>query len=127
MEYIAVLAAAAAAWIFGAVWYMSVAKTWQEASALTEDQIKASGPAPYIVSFVCALLVAGMTRHILVTSGVETVGAAAVTGLGLGLFVAAPWIATNVMFSLRDRRLIWLDGIYPVVGMTIMGAVLALL
>ena len=49
------------------------------------------------------------------------------TGLGLGLFVVAPWIATNVMFSQRSRSLIWMDGVYPVVGCALMGLILTIL
>lgn len=126
MELLNVIAAAAAAWIFGAVWYGVIGKQWMAASGLTEETVNRSNPVPYIGSFLCALLVAGMTRHIMAASGVETVGAAVVMGLGLGAFIAAPWIATNVLFGQRDRNLIWMDGAYPTVGMALMGLVLAL-
>ena len=126
MELLNVIAAAAAAWIFGAVWYGVIGKQWMAASGLTEETVNRSNPVPYIGSFLCALLVAGMTRHIMAASGVETVGAAVVMGLGLGAFIAAPWVATNVLFSQRDRNLIWMDGVYPTVGMALMGLVLAL-
>lgn len=127
MGILSVIAAAAAAWIFGAVWYGVIGKQWMAASGLTEESVNRSNPAPYIVSFLCTLLVAGMTRHVLVTSGVDTVGKGMLTGLGLGLFIAAPWIATNVMFGQRDRALVWMDGAYPTVGMALMGAVLTVL
>ncbi|MFN3144356.1 MAG: DUF1761 domain-containing protein [Paracoccaceae bacterium] len=126
MELLNVIAAAAAAWIFGAVWYGVIGKQWMAASGLTEETVNRSNPVPYIGSFLCALLVAGMTRHIMAASGVETPGAAVVMGLGLGAFIAAPWIATNVLFGQRDRNLIWMDGAYPTVGMALMGLVLAL-
>ena len=48
-------------------------------------------------------------------------------GFGLGLFVATPWIATNVMFSQRPRSLIWMDGVYPTVGCALMGLILTVL
>ena len=127
MGFLGVVAAAAAAWIFGAVWYGVIGKQWMAASGLTEESIDRKNPAPYIVSFLCALLVAGMTRHVLSMTGVEGVGKSMLIGLGLGLFVAAPWIATNVMFSQRPRSLIWMDGVYPTVGMALMGLVLAVL
>jgi len=126
MEYLNVIAAAAAAWIFGAVWYGIVGSRWMAASGLTEETVNRKNPVPYIGSFVCALLVAGMTRHILATSGVTTIGGGIVTGLGLGLFIAAPWIATNVLFGQRDRNLIWMDGMYPTIGIALMGLVLTL-
>jgi len=126
MGFLSVVAAATAAWIFGAIWYGVVGKQWMAASGLTEESVNRSNPAPYIVSFLCALLVAGMMRHVLVTSGVETVGKGLLTGLGLGLFIAAPWGVTNVLFAQRDRALIWMDGVYPSVGMALMGVVLVL-
>ena len=124
MGVVSVIAAAIAAWIFGAVWYGVIAKQWMAASGLSEDTIDRKNPTPYVVSFICTLLVAGMTRHVLATSGIDTVSKGALTGLGLGLFIAAPWIATNVMFGQRDRGLIWMDGVYPTIGMALMGAVL---
>jgi hypothetical protein len=125
MGVIAVLLAAAAAWAFGAVWYMVIGTGWMEASGLDEADIDRSNPAPYVVSFVCTVIVAGMTRHVLLTAGVTDAWPALVSGLGLGLFIAAPWIATNVMFSQRAKSLIWMDGAYPAVGMALMGLVLS--
>jgi hypothetical protein len=126
MEILNVITAGAAAWVFGAVWYGVIGARWMAASGLTEETVNRSDPIPYVVSFLCALIVAGMTRHILASTGVTTLGGGLVTGLGLGAFVAAPWIAVNVLFGQRDRNLIWMDGMYPVVGMALMGLVLNL-
>ncbi|WP_425051612.1 DUF1761 domain-containing protein [Psychromarinibacter sp. S121] len=126
MGIISVILAAAAAWIFGAVWYGVIGTRWMEAQGLTEETIDRSNPVPYIGSFLCCIVVAGMTRHVLAMSGIDTVGKAAITGLGLGLFIAAPWIATNVLFSNKSKSLIWMDGVYPAAGMTLMGIVLGI-
>lgn len=126
MEVLNVIAAAVAAWVFGAVWYMALSKQWMEASGLTPESIDQKNPVPYVVSLIGAILVAGMTRHIMATSGVTTAGGGFVTGLGLGLFVALPWIVNNVLYGQRDTRLIWLDGGYPVIGTAIIGLVLNL-
>lgn len=125
MGVISVLLAAAAAWAFGAVWYMVIGTRWMDASGLEENDIDRSNPAPYVVSYICVVLVAGMTRHIFVNSSITDAWPAIVSGLGLGLFVAAPWVATNVMFSQRPKDLIWMDGAYPVIGMALMGLVLS--
>ena len=127
MGIISVIAAAIAAWVFGAVWYGVIGKQWMEASGLTEESIDRKNPAPYIVSFLCTILVAGMMRHILATSGVHSGFSGLLTGLGLGLFVVTPWVATNVMFSQRPRSLIWMDGVYPTVGCALMGLILTIL
>ncbi len=127
MGVLSVVAAAAAAWIFGAVWYGMIGKQWMDASGLTEETIDRKNPAPYIVSFAGTLIVAGMMRHILASTGGHTGFGGMLTGLGLGLFVVLPWIATNVMFSQRSRSLIWMDGVYPVVGCALMGLILTIL
>lgn len=127
MEFLNVLVAGAAAWVFGAVWYMALSKPWMAANGLTEDQIKASAsPLPYVVSLVMSVVVAGMTRHILTSAGISTVGGGLMVGAGLGLFVALPWMVNNILFSFRDKSLIWIDGGYPVIGCTIIGVVLML-
>jgi hypothetical protein len=125
MGVIAVLVAAAAAWAFGATWYMVIGTRWIEASGLDEAEVDRGNPTPYIVSYICVVLVAGMTRHILSMAGIVDAWPATIAGLGLGLFVAAPWVATNVMFSQRDRSLIWMDGVYPAIGTAIIGLVLS--
>ena len=126
MGFISVIAAGAAAWIFGAVWYGVIGTQWMAASGLTEETVNRKDPAPYIVSFLMAVLVAGMTRHILVGSGVETLGKGLLTGLGLGVFVASPWMVTNIMFSARNRALIWMDCTYTIVGSALIGLVLTM-
>jgi hypothetical protein len=127
MEFLSVIVAGAAAWVFGAVWYMALSKPWMAANGLTEDRIKASAsPLPYVVSLAMSILVAGMTRHILASAGITTLGGGLMVGAGLGLFVALPWMVNNVLFSFRDKSLIWIDGGYPVIGCTIIGVVLML-
>ena len=126
MEYLNVIAAALAAWLFGAVWYGVIGKQWMKANGLTAETIDNKNPVPYVISLVGAILVAGMLRHVLAQSGVDTLGGGLMTGLGLGLFVVVPWIVNNVLYGQRDKRLIWMDGIYPVGGMALMGLVLNL-
>ncbi len=126
MGIVSVLVAGAAAWVFGAIWYMALAQPWMEANGLSEESIDRANPAPYIVSLIMAVVVAGMIRHVMVMSGINTVGGGLMVGAGLGFFVAAPWIVNNVMYSQRGKAAIWIDGGYPAIGCTIMGVVLAL-
>jgi len=125
-----VLVAAVAGFAFGAIWYMALSKKWVAATGIKVDKdgrpLNSSDPKPYIVAFLGAIVVAGMMRHTFVMSGIDTIGKGLVTGLGLGLFVAAPWVVNNVMFSDRSKSLIWIDGGYVVGGCTIIGLVLSL-
>ena len=127
MGLIGVIVAAAAGWIFGAVWYGVMGKRWMAAAGLTEDTINRKNYTAFIGSFVCAILVAGMMRHIFASSGVDTVFAGILSGMGLGLFIATPWLATNYMFAQRPLALTVIDGIYATGGCTTIGLVLTLL
>ena len=130
MAFISVIAAAVAAYIFGAVWYMSMAKPWMAASGVEvgDDGQPANrkDPVPYIVSILCLILVAGMMRHVFSLAGIDTVGKGLVAGLGIGLFMTTPWIATNYTFAGRNKALIFYDGMYATGGCTIIGIVLSL-
>lgn len=125
MQYIAVLAAAAASYAFGAVWYMQLANPWMKAVGLTKEQVNTADKTPYIISGVCSVLVAGMMRHIFVMSELDTFYDGLMGGFGLGLLIATPWIVTNVAFAGKSRNLMWIDGGYATIGCTIMGVVLS--
>ena len=124
MEFVNVIAAAIAAFAFGAVWYIGMSKPWMAASGVTEEQQKTGGPMPFVVGLVAMVIVAGMMRHLLGTSGVTTMGGGAIAGFGVGAFFITPWVAMNYAFAMRKPALTVIDGINSVVGCTIMGAVL---
>lgn len=127
MGAVSVLVAAAAAWIFGAVWYGALAKPWMAAVGFTQEDVQGGSKMPFVISAVMAILVAGMMRHIFAMAGIDSVGKGLITGLGLGLFVAAPWIVTNYSYSNRGMTLTAIDGGYAAIGCAIMGAVYGLL
>ncbi|MGB3177778.1 MAG: DUF1761 domain-containing protein [Albidovulum sp.] len=129
MEFINVIAAAVAAYAFGAVWYMSLAKPWVAASGIACDesgQPLNKSPAPFIISAIAVIVVAGMMRHMFGMAGVDTVGKGLMSGFGLGAFIAAPWLVTNYAYADRPFTLTLIDGGYSVIGCTIIGTVLTL-
>ncbi|MGH1446009.1 MAG: DUF1761 domain-containing protein [Cognatishimia sp.] len=130
MEFINIIAAAIAAYAFGAVWYMTLAKPWMAAAGVEvgEDGRPANSTdkMPYIVSIICLVIVAGMMRHVFSLADINTVGKGLVSGLGIGLFLATPWIATNYTFAGKPRTLIIIDGGNATIGCTVIGIVLTL-
>lgn len=124
MQALGVIAAAGAAWLFGAVWYGLVGSGWMAAAGLTDQTINRKNYVAFIGSFIATLLVAGMMRHLMVTAGIDTAGAGTVTGLGLGVFIATPWIVTNYLFAQRPAMLCVYDGGYATGGSAVMGLVL---
>ncbi len=126
MEYVGVLVAAIASYAFGAAWYMILSKQWMAAAGVSEADVSRKTPVPFIISLVAAVLVAGMMRHAFAMAGIDTPSKGLWAGFGLGAFIAAPWIITNYAFAGRSMRLMFIDGLYAVVGSTIIGLVLTL-
>lgn len=127
MGILAVIVAAVAAYAFGAVWYMVMARPWMAAAGLTPESVDNRNPVPFIISGVAVIIVAGMMRHVFATSAVDTVWEGLVSGLGIGLFLVTPWIATNYGFAQRPMQLTLIDATYATVGCAIMGTVLMLM
>ena len=129
MAYLGVIIAAVVAYAFGALWYMVLSKQWMAAAGLEADENgrpKGAGTGAYIVAFVAVILVAGMMRHAFHMAGIESSGKGLLAGLGIGAFLATPWIATNNAFAGRSARLTFIDGVYATVGCTLIGTVLTL-
>lgn len=130
MGYLSVIIAAAASWVFGAAYYMTLSKPWIEASGIAVDADGrpkgGASPTPFILSAICMILVAGMMRHIFQMTGIVSFGAGLISGAGIGLFFIAPWIMINNAYGMRPFKLTMIDGGYAVAGCAIIGAVLTL-
>ena len=130
MEYVQVLVAAVAAYAFGAVWYITLSKPWIVAAGIPVDATgKPQGGGsvmPMVVGFLCVLLVAGMTRHIFGMAQMDTPIEGLMGGFGLGAFIITPWLAMCYNYAMRPLGLILIDGVYAIVGCTIIGVVLTL-
>ena len=127
MEFVAVLVAGIAGWMFGAAWYMTLAKPWVEAAGIeVDDNGKPTNDSalPYILSAIAMIIVAGMMRHTFASSGIETLGKGFITGLGIGLFFISPWIMINNAYGGRPFKLTIIDGGYATFGCAIIGLVL---
>lgn len=129
MEVLNVVVAGVGGFAFGALWYSVFATAWMAASGVPVDNgrpANSNNPMTYITGLVCAILVAGMMRHVFVLSDIDTVEKGLVSGLGIGAFLAAPWLVTNYTFAARPRALILIDSGYTIGGSTIIGIILTL-
>ena len=131
MGFVAVIVAAAAGFMLGAIWYMALAKPWMQAAGIKmtpEGKPDGNGsPLPFVLSAIAMLLVAGMMRHIFALSGIDAAGEGLVSGLGIGLFFISPWIMINNAYGMRPFRLTLIDGGYATFGCGLMGLILTLL
>lgn len=130
MEVLNVIAAAAGAFAFSSVWYISMSKAWIAASGISVDangRPMGNGSAmPFVVGIVAMILVAGMMRHVFQMGGIDTLAEGALSGFGVGAFFITPWVAMNYAFGMRKPSLTVIDSVNAVVGCTIMGIILML-
>lgn len=131
LEVMNVLVAAVVAFAGGALWYMTLAKPWMEAAGVKAgaDGTPEGGgmkPSVMLLTFAMQVVVAGMMRHVFASAGIASAGAGLISGLGIGLFLIAPWIALNNANALRPFKLTLIDGGYAAVACALMGLVLTL-
>jgi len=129
MGIINVLVAAAAAWAFGAIWYMVLSKPWVEASGIKVDangRPEGQNAMPFVLSAIAMVLVAGMMRHVIAQAGIDTPLKGLMTGGGIGLFMISPWIMINNAYPGRPFKLTLIDAGYATFGSAIIGVILVM-
>lgn len=108
INYLAVFVATIASFAFGAVWYMTNAKPWMKAAALSESDIKGpdgkQDPTPFIFSFLCelvmAFMLAGIIGHLDAPVNVKY-------ALISALFVWVGFVATTQIVNHRYQMKPW--------------------
>ena len=127
MTLLNVFAAAIGSYIFGAIWYMVLAKPWIQAANIKCDENgnpENSSPLPFILAALAMLIVSGMMRHTFEMANIETVTKGLQSGLGIGLFFVSPWIMINNAYGDRPFKLTLIDGGYATFGCAIIGILL---
>ena len=135
MNYLAILAAAIAAWIFGAVFYSVLSKPWLTAVGITIDEMKrrqAEGGsklksvAPFILSFIAEVIMAWVLAGVLghLGPGQVTVRNGIISALFLWFGFVLTTIATNNAYPGRKPMLTVIDSAHWLGVMLIMGAII---
>ena len=131
MGILSVILAAIGGFAIGAVCYMTFSKPWAAVAGLSLDEngrpVDGGSVVPFVIAFAASLLMAGMLRHVFAMAGIDTAAKGLVSGVGLGLFILAPWISMNYAYSMRPRNLTLIDGGYAIVGPAIVGLILGAL
>ena len=132
INYLAVLIAAVASWLTGAVWYMALAKPWMAAIGMTPEQMhecrKAAGAfLPFVYAFLANLIIAWVLGGLLGHLGQLTLRNGALSGLFCwGGFVFTTMLVNN-RFAMRSPKLLLIDGGYWLVVLVLSGAIIGVL
>jgi hypothetical protein len=131
INYIAVLVAAVAGWIAGAVWYMALANPWMAATGIAREQIEASkqrpgASLPFVFAFaanvIMAWVLAGVIGHL--GPGQVTIRNGVISGAFLWLGFVITTMVVNNSFAMRNRMLLLIDGGYWLVVLMLMGGII---
>jgi hypothetical protein len=129
LNYLAIIVAAAAGWLTGAVWYgVLFSRPWRAANGITPDAGSARGvsPLPFVLVFVTDLVMAWVLAGVLghLGAGQVTIRNGVISAAFLWFGFVITTIAPNYVFAGRKPVLIALDGGHWLAVLMVMGAVI---
>ena len=133
LNYVAVLAAAVAGWIVGAIWYGVLGNAWLAALGRTPEEIAAMRAArrmpigPMILSFLAEILMAAMLSGIMVHTGGFSPRVGVISALLIWLGFVVTTIAVNNAYPGRKAMLTVIDSGHWLAVLIVQGLVLGLL
>jgi hypothetical protein len=134
VNYLAIVVAAALAWIAGAAWYMALGKSWMAALGTTPEKMRAarSGPGaylPFIYAFVAELIMAWVLAGLMAHFGAGQVTLK--NGLVSGAFCWFGFVITTLVvnnsFAMSNPRLLLIDGGHWLLVLLLIGAVIGIM
>lgn len=129
VNYLAIVVAAVAGWLIGAIWYGALfSKPWIAANNIIVDPAKGHRPSAglLILTFVAQLLMAWILAGILfhLGPGKLTVRNGIISGIWMWLGFVITTMAVNNGFAGRKPVLLAIDGGHWLVVLVVIGAVL---
>jgi len=125
-NYAAVVVAAVAYWVLGAVWYgVLFSKPWMALENMSVEQMNSMNPVlPYVITFALNLLIAYSLAQICIWRNADTIGRGASVGVLLWIGFVGPITFTTYMYEMRPRTLYAINEFFPLAGMVLMGAII---
>jgi hypothetical protein len=131
LNFLSVLIGAVAAWIFGAIYYTALGKVWMAAQGKTAESCKAefaakSGLAkfaPFVLSFVGALITGVVLYGILTHSGLWSLRAGVITGAFCWFGFVLTTVVINNAYAGRKVMLSVIDGAHWLGALMITGGI----
>jgi Protein of unknown function (DUF1761) len=125
-NYVAVLVAAVAYWLLGAVWFgVLFNKPWMALEHVTPEQANSVNPvAPYVISFILNLVIAFVLAQLCAWRNANTAARGAALGILIWIGFLGPVTYTTYMYEMRPKQLFAINEFYPLVGLCLVGAIL---
>lgn len=127
INYLAILIAAVAGMIAGAVWYGALASPWMRAANVSEEEVNQKNPSIYLVALIAQLVIAYLLAGLIGHLGTYTVTGGIITAFFCWLgFCVAP-MAVNHRFQGAGWNLTAIDGGYWFVVFVLQGGIIGLM
>jgi len=125
-NYVAVLVAAIAYWLLGALWFAVLfSRPWMALENITAEQASGVNPiAPYIISFILNLVIAFVLAQLCAWRNANTAARGAALGILIWIGFVGPITYSTYMYEMRPKQLFAINEFYPLVGLCLMGAIL---
>jgi len=125
-NYLAVIVAAIAYWLLGAIWYGVVfGEAWMALEHMTPEQARSMNPVlPYVITLVLNVLIAYALAQICIWRNADTLGRGASVGVLLWIGFVGPVTFTTYMYEMRPKELYAINQFFPLAGFVLMGAIL---
>ena len=125
-NYLAVIVAAIAYWLLGAIWYGVVfGEAWMALEHMTPEQARSMNPVlPYVITLLLNVLIAYALALICIWRNADTLGRGASVGVLLWIGFVGPVTFTTYMYEMRSKELYAINQFFPLAGFVLMGAIL---
>ena len=131
VNYTGAVFAAAAAWIFGAVYYGLLGRAWVTAQGKTPESLKvenagkstAAKVSPFVLSFAGELLIAFVMYGILTHIGLFNLRAGVISGAFCWVGFVLPTVAINNAYASRRVMLTVIDSAHWLGALLIIGGI----
>lgn len=125
-NYAAVVVAALAYWVLGALWYgFLFNRPWMLLEHMSMEQAQSMSPVlPYVITFILNVLIAYSLAQICIWRNANTLSRGASVGVLLWIGFVGPVTFTTYMYEMRPWQLFAINQFYPLFGFVLMGAIL---
>ncbi len=126
LNWIAILVAAIASFLFEALWFSVFMKEWLSGIGRTMEWLVATGPNPaiqYAVAILCSIIVATVLSICIQASGEQTARRGVIVGAVIWFgFIATSW-AKACIFEVRGFQLYFIYTGYYLIELILIGAI----
>ena len=126
INWLAVVVAAVAFFILGAIWYAPpvLGKAWMRAANVRPQ----GGPNPmlFAATFVLYLVTAAAIALLAAATGAESVGDGIALGAVIGVGIAFPGVLSPSLYEQRPAAYVWINGLYVILASILIAVIVTL-